>query len=356
MSGAFGLDADHKPGRAVKRPTAGPIPFVRASAFAPFVRVARGLGAPVDRLLEQAKVPPSLLDAPEALLPVFSGYRFLELAARQGRLEDIGVQVGQRASSFELGAYGAALQGTSTVYEYLKIGVRLIGGHSSGTRLWLKQEADAVRLNQYLTGPQSPGRCAGDLYTLVITINTLRQFFGPTWSPGEVRLLAGTEAFLGDREVFGDAPLITGQRCTSFTVPRPLMQRLVSGRHAAAHPGNENKLAESQLMPTDFRTSAEQLVGSLLTDRYPGIRTAAEAAGMSPRTLQRRLAEAGVTYAELVATSRLRTAKDWLTQSDMPIAEIAAALGYSAASNFARAFRRQTGLSPAAYRREQDKA
>lgn len=211
-------------------------------------------------------------------------------------------------------------------------------------------------MSQYLAGPPSPGRCDGDLYTLVITINTLRQCFGPTWSPGEVRLLAGSEAFLGDREVLGDAPLITGQRFTSFTVARRLMQRLVRASHAVATPGHDNRPSASQPMPTDFRASAEQLVGALLADGNPGIRTAAEAVGMSPRTLQRRLAEAGVTYAELVATSRLRTAKDWLTRSNEPVTEIAAALGYSAASNFARAFRRQTGLSPAAYRREQGKA
>jgi AraC-like DNA-binding protein len=35
----------------------------------------------------------------------------------------------------------------------------------------------------------------------------------------------------------------------------------------------------------------------------------------------------------------------------MAVAEIAATLGYTDASNFARAFRRQTGMSPIGYRR-----
>ena len=74
---------------------------------------------------------------------------------------------------------------------------------------------------------------------------------------------------------------------------------------------------------------------------------------MSLRTLQRRLTEAGMSYSALVAGSRLRMAKIWLSESDMPIAEIAATLGYNEASNFSRAFRRQTGLSPAAFRRNQ---
>jgi AraC-like DNA-binding protein len=351
MSTGTKLDVDQKPPEGGKLRTAGPIPFVRANAFAPFVGFLNDLGAPTDDLLQQAKVPASLLEDPEALLSVFSGYRFIELAAGREHLEDIGILVGQRASAFDLGAYGAALWGASTAYEYLEHGVRLIGGHSSGTRLWLEPEPDGLRVSQYLAGPESRGRGIADIFTLVLTINTLRQFFGPTWSPREVRLLAGTEALLGDQEVFGDAPLITGQRYTSFTVSRELMHLPVPHQQADASQPDHARMTDSPPIATDFRTSIDQLIVALLSDGYPGIQATAEAAGMSPRTLQRRLTEAGVTYAELVAANRCRIAKDWLKTSDMTIAEISSALGYTAASNFARAFRRQTGLSPAAYRR-----
>lgn len=90
---------------------------------------------------------------------------------------------------------------------------------------------------------------------------------------------------------------------------------------------------------------------SLLVDGYPSVEVAADAAGMSPRTLQRRLAGAGVTYSDLVAAGRMRLAKTWLTETDMPVASIAAMLAYTEASNFSRAFRRQTGMSPLEYRR-----
>jgi AraC-like DNA-binding protein len=351
MSASSVLDADQKPGGLGKLPVAGPIPFVRANALSPFVGFLDSIGSPVDRLLQQAGVPVSLLDDSEALLPVFSGYPFIEQAARHEHLENIGVLVGQRASAFELGAYGAALQGTSTVYEYLRLGVQLIGAHSSGTRLWLEPEKTALRVNQYLTGPPSLGRCIADLYTLVLTISTLRQFFGPAWSPDEVRLLAGDEVLLDDGAVFAGTRLITGQRHSSFTFPLALAQRVVPRPRNGMPPGQPARPAPGPPIPADFRASAEHLVVMLLGNGCPGIHSAAEATGMSPRTLQRRLAGGGMTYAGLVAASRLRVAKDWLIETDMGIAEIAAALGYSAASNFARAFRRQTGVSPSAFRR-----
>jgi len=49
---------------------------------------------------------------------------------------------------------------------------------------------------------------------------------------------------------------------------------------------------------------------------------------------------------------RLRRAADWLQHTDRPVVEIALDLGYSDASNFTRAFRRQTGVSPSTFRRQ----
>ena len=331
---------------ASNRYVGAPIPFARTSAIVPFLDFLKTIGAPTDRLLRRAHIPAGLLDDPEALVPLFPIYRFIELAARQEHLEDFGVVTAQKASAFDLGAYGVALRGASTVYQYLKIGIRLIGAHSSGVRFWLSREGNAVRVNQYLIGPNDLGRCIADVHTLVLTINMLRRFVGPAWSPGEIRLMAGNEMLLGDREVLGSASLITGQDHSSFTIARSLMKFPVRGGGARTAMNGNNTPGEGSSMPADFVTSIGQLVVSLLADGYPSIHAAAESANMSSRTLQRRLAEGGVTYSGLVTTSRMMLARDWLTNSDMPIAEIAATLGYTDASNFARAFRREIGISP----------
>ena len=344
------LDPRQTLGTTVSPRVGAPIPFTRANALAPFVDFLDEIGVPTDRLLRRARIPAKLLEEPEGLVPLYPAYRLIELAARQEYLEDLGIVVGRRASAFELGAYGVALQGASTVYQYIQLGIRLIGTHSSGTRFWLSAEGDVSRVNQYLKGPSGLGRCVADVYTLVLTINMLRRFVGPAWSPGEIRLMAGDEMLLGDRSALGDAPLITGQCHSSFTIPRPLMRLPVPGAGAGSLMNEGVLSGEGRPMPADFAASTEQLVVSLLAGGYPSIHAAAESAGMSSRTLQRRLAEAGMTYSGLVAASRVRLARDWLTESDMPIAEIAVGLGYADVSNFARAFRRETGISPRAFR------
>jgi AraC-like DNA-binding protein len=73
---------------------------------------------------------------------------------------------------------------------------------------------------------------------------------------------------------------------------------------------------------------------------------------MSKRTLQRRLTESGHNYSALVTRTRLRIAAEQLAETDMPVSEIAASLGYKDASNFTRAFRSQTGVAPSVYRKK----
>lgn len=326
------------------------IPFTRISAIAPFSAFLDEIGAPTGRLLCQARIPAAVFEEPEALVPLHLAHRLGELAARSERIEDLGCVVAQRTSAFDLGVLGVSLQRASTVCEYLRTGIRAIGSVSSGERFWLSAEGDRLRFNQYLPGIASPGRCQADVYTLVLTIKMLRQFADPCWSPDEVRLLAGGEGLLGDRRFFGGARIITGEPYSSFTMQSSLLQRPIPRSVTPkVHPGKFPQ-GIGPPIPEGFRDAVEWLTLTLLLDGYPDIHFAAEVAGMSVRTLQRRLADIGLTYSQLLTETRMRLAAERLTDSDMSIAEIADSLGYTDAANFARAFRRQTGMSPRSFR------
>jgi len=92
------------------------------------------------------------------------------------------------------------------------------------------------------------------------------------------------------------------------------------------------------------------LIDVLLRAGYPSIEAVARLLGFSPRTFQRLLNEAGVSYSDLVDRCRCKAACESLEQTRKPIHDIAAVLGYSDPSSFARAFRRWTGQTPRAYR------
>ena len=74
--------------------------------------------------------------------------------------------------------------------------------------------------------------------------------------------------------------------------------------------------------------------------------------GMSGRTLQRRLGEAGLSYRDLVDQSRKELADRLLRKTDYGLAEIAFLTGFSEQSAFHRAFNRWTGQTPRSYREE----
>lgn len=83
---------------------------------------------------------------------------------------------------------------------------------------------------------------------------------------------------------------------------------------------------------------------------FPNVDEVASELHMSSRTLKRKLQQLGTSYQIILDDLRRGLAVEYLTRSNHAIDEIAALLGYSDASNFARAFRRWTGKNPSDYR------
>ncbi len=78
--------------------------------------------------------------------------------------------------------------------------------------------------------------------------------------------------------------------------------------------------------------------------------TIAQGLHMSQRSLQRRLREEGHTYKELLDETRRDLAAQYIKMPGVSINEITYLLGFSEPSNFSRAFKRWTGVSPSEYR------
>lgn len=83
---------------------------------------------------------------------------------------------------------------------------------------------------------------------------------------------------------------------------------------------------------------------------FPDVDYVAEKLGMSTRTLRRRLKGEGSSYRELLDEIRYGLAREYLSESELPLEEIAGLLGYTEPGNFSHAFRRWSGESPSAWR------
>jgi len=72
--------------------------------------------------------------------------------------------------------------------------------------------------------------------------------------------------------------------------------------------------------------------------------------GTSQRTLQRRLAEDGATFQQLVQEARRELARHYLLHSSLELNETAYLLGYEDAHSFFRAFHEWEGSPPGEWR------
>lgn len=97
--------------------------------------------------------------------------------------------------------------------------------------------------------------------------------------------------------------------------------------------------------------SVERVLRPKLDDHFPIARVAREL-GMSERTLRRRLAESGVSFQGVLDGLKKNRALELLANPQISVEQIAFAVGFTDPHNFRRAFRRWTGSTPGALRKD----
>lgn len=94
-----------------------------------------------------------------------------------------------------------------------------------------------------------------------------------------------------------------------------------------------------------------QALERILPDGHPGVAQVATEMGVSVRTLQRRLTQAGLCHSVVVQQVRLSRACQLLSCPQIAVCQIARATGFATPSTFSRAFHHWTGVSPREFRR-----
>lgn len=89
-----------------------------------------------------------------------------------------------------------------------------------------------------------------------------------------------------------------------------------------------------------------------MSDPNAGRAFVAQKMGFSEKKLQRKLSEEGVTFQGIYNELRRQLALDYVSDTSIPLIEVAIMLGFSDSSAFYRAFKRWTGSTPGDYRDE----
>ncbi len=326
-------------------------PLLRTYTFVPFINFLDHLGSPTQKWLEESKLHPFSLDDPETLIPSHLVFTFIEKAARQEGIENLGFLVGQQTSVPNLGSFGKLICGSLTFYDALKTIQALSPLHSSGERLWFKQRGEQVWFCHQFFDSFRLCRQHPSQFTLTLMLDLI-SLVKPGWQPSQICLQGKPSNRATRTPFFAGARLRSGAAFTSVNFPRsflslPLKSPLNLSRKQTQ---TSDLLLRSSAPAPNLSDSLQQAIAPLLSIGYPDIHLAADIAGMSIRTLQRSLEAERMTYSRVIEKIRFDQAICCLREPTIKLKDIATELGYKNSTHFTRAFKRWTGLSPKEYR------
>jgi AraC-like DNA-binding protein len=316
--------------------TAGSVPLVVARELDPLVAFSKRAGIPLPRL-------PDRLRAGAATLPLVYGGRLWEEAARASGDEGIGLRVGE-ASRFEDVPPGRHVNGSPTIGKGLAAAAGAVERYCAGERLWLTLVGGDVWVQRRHTEVLRRGRRQVNDFALRIVIDIVRRGAGPQWRPTELRLEGPPPRHAKELAALATKSVRFGAPAETLVFPRSVLALpLLPAAGSSFTPG-------PSLPTVDFVDSIRHAIRALLAVGELELPSVAEAAGMSVRSLQRRLAASNLSFARLVDEARFEAASTLLRDPDVRIVDVSAELGYTDAANFTRAFRRWAGVSPLAFR------
>ncbi len=325
--------------------------FVLVSDLLLYIRHLEELNTPWQRYWQKAGIPLQLLEHPSCPLPLNLGHRFFELACRGEDLPHLGLMAGDKTGLDDFDEFGAILQDSLTVHEYLRKGMQMISARVPEERFWISSHEHELRFHHFIPGESSYGRHQVDLFALIITINQLRDVVGHDWTPTELGLGHGVSGDLPHSLALeGTRVIETNAGSSFFSLPKSFLAMPFRHRRVGMHTPDRNPRRYMPGLKGAPDATLLPFIEAFLSHQYPDINVAAEAVGVSVRSLQRDLARRGLTYSAVVNDVRMRLAIEWLENTAMQVTDIAHALSYSDPANFTRAFRKRCGVSPQAYR------
>jgi AraC-like DNA-binding protein len=261
-------------------------------------------------------------------------------------------EVALDARAGDYGAYGFALQASADVETSLARGASFFPHVGTSARLETLSRADGVlvRLHPFATNDER-GTTLGIEYMLAQIAALTRAVSGGIARPRAVRIAHPDQGHAARvRAILGVTPIF-GALANEIEFDRALASHPLPRRDddLAAYLDRElSRGAPREGLPGAVRDLLDDgaTVGALQEARI------ARSLGMSSRTLRRRLAAEGTSIRTLTDQVRREIARALIEDPDVSLASLAARLGFSDQSALTRAFRRWTGRSPGAFRRE----
>lgn len=330
---------------------------VQSTLFRPLFKLGESLGLERARLVEAVGASEEQLASAEERLSYDSLRRVWELLVAERGALPLGLHLAAHAEPTHFGLVGYVAVNSpdlrTAMTRYCRAIVLLdprtewlISDTPTGGRVEMRVDAWATALRHPAEG------------LLAAVVGNGRLLSGTHWSPRRVRFAHPRHAGSDEVEAFFGVPIEYDSGAYVLEVDEPILRLPLA--HADLALGNllharvEATLAEAQSQEErPWRERVTDLLGAQPRTGELGPDGVASRLAVSERTLQRRLREEGVTFAQLEDAVRRERAFHLLRDGQLALFEIAFLLGFSDPSAFSRAFRRWSGMAPVTWQRAQ---
>jgi AraC-like DNA-binding protein len=316
-------------------------------------RALEARGTDPEPIFRAAGVDPAVLKVPGARVPARAAQRLLRVAGDTIADPSLGIDVAKQMHGTTMHAVGYTWLSSATLGEACRRMSRYMRVLSELWTMRIDEGGDGVRIAFAFRGTQPPAVWVHD-WLAAGFVRLCRITYGEAFAPLEVALVRGEPAPRAALDEWFRSPIVWGAERASVLVRREDLARPLPTGNPEVALANERVALEylERLDRTDIVTQVRRRILELLPSGSPTQTEIARGLALSPRTLHRRLADAGTSFADLLDDTRRELAGGYLQRSDYSIAEVAYLLGFAEVSSFNRAFRRWTGTPPSAVRRQ----
>jgi AraC-like DNA-binding protein len=319
------------------------------------VAIARALeasGVDSSRIFRAFGIPKVPSSDPLARLPTTTMTRLYRACVDETNNPYFGLLVAKYIHLSHLHALGYALVASSTLMDYCRRLERYFRLVSQVAKVSVLEEDDKVMLRvDYLA--DISGETEDAFFGFLLY--SMRLLYKPEFNPLRLELHRpmpheGSTPY----EALFRIPVIFSQANGLAVFAKRDMTQLLTGDCPELAQVNDNIIIGylAKLDKSDVITGVTQKIIEFLPDGDCTRDRVASALCMSPTKLQLKLSQRGTHFQQLLDDTRKELACSYLRQASRPVTEVTFLLGFSDTSNFTRAFKRWTGLSPTDFRQQ----
>ena len=318
--------------------------------------VLRELGTDPKPILRETGLSHHLRKGKTYRLSVNALGKLLRLCAERANCSHFGLLAGGKITLSAFGNLGSLMRASETFGDALRVLEIYRRLQSNGAVFRLDREGDLAVLS-YL--PYEAGEETGLIAecALATITHVLRDLCGPDWVLTEVSMPRRAPADQGPYRSFFRRDVGFDQETAALVFPARLLSTRLTGSDGEVRGALERSLqtVETNARP-DLTEDLRQMLRTKLAKGRCSADDLARHLDLHKRPLNRYLKAAGTGFRTVADGVRFEVARQLVADTDIPLAQISAALDFSEPAAFTRAFQRWSGVSPSRLRSQQKAA